>query len=214
MSGIGRLSGRIRSCLERHKDELAASQKLVDRSMNDLLKQRERFATIARRIMKSDVRPRVEEIVRHFPNASIDEHHGDADFHCVCRFAHTPRFPATVTLDICLLPGESNTEITVRYDLEILPLLMKYKRNEEMCFPLTRSDNKIGRWLEDTIVECLDTYLLLESHPLYQKENIVTDPVCGMQISSIAAPSKIEWPDRTIYFCSEVCKEAFLKGDK
>lgn len=209
-----RLSERIRSCLKRHKDEFAESQKLIDESMDELLVKRERFAAIAGRIMKSVIRPRMDELPRHFHNASIVEHHGDADFHCICRFAHVPRFPATVSLDICLLPNESNSEITVSYDLEILPLLMKYKRNEEKTFPLTGSGDEIGRWLEDKIVECLDTYLLLESHPLYQKDNIVTDPVCGMQISSVAAPSRIDWPDRTIYFCSEVCKEAFLKGNR
>lgn len=211
MARTKRLSDKIESCLKRHKREITESQKIVDQSMNELLKQRERFARIARRVIKSVIHPLMEEVTRHFDNAAITECHGDIDFHCVCKFTHTPRFPATVSLDLCVLPAESYTELAVRYDLEVLPMLMEYKRAEEKKFPLDGADESIGLWVEENIVECIETYLRLETHPLYQKENIVIDPVCGMQISSSAATSKIELPDRTIYFCSEVCKEAFLK---
>ncbi len=212
MVWTGKLSARILSRLERHQRELAEQQKQIDNRMIEMLEQRERFAAVARHIAESVVHPRMEELLRHFDNAAIVELHGDTDFHCICEFAHTPRFPATVSFDICLLPGENYTRVTVRYDLKILPVLMEYKRDEEEAFPLEGADTAIGLWVEEKIMEFVETYLRLETHPLYQKENIVIDPVCGMQISSISATSKIEWPDRTIYFCSEVCKEAFLKG--
>ena len=211
MARTKRLSDKIESCLKRHQRELTESQKIIDQSMNELLKQRERFAKIARRVVKSVIHPLVEEVTRHFDNATITECHGDTDFHCVCKFTHTPRFPATVSLDICVLPAESYTGLAVRYDLEVLPVLMEYKRDEEEAFPLEGAGTAIGLWVEEKIMEFVETYLRLETHPLYQKENIVIDPVCGMQISSISATSKIELPDRTIYFCSEVCKEAFMK---
>lgn len=210
----GKLSNRIISCLERHKRELAEQQKHVDSRMSEMLEQRERFAALVRRIVESVVHPRMEELPRHFDNATITECHGETDFHCICEFTHIPRFPATVSFNISLLPGENYTRVTVRYDLKILPVLMEYKRDEEETFPLEGADTAIGLWVEEKIIEFVETYLCLETHPLYQKENIVIDPVCGMQISSISATSKIEWPDRTIYFCSEVCKEAFLKGEK
>ncbi len=214
MAKTGRLSDKILNCLERHQRDLAERQKLIDETMNELLEQRERFAAAARRIMELVIHPRMEELPRHFDNAAITECHGNNDFHCICRFTHIPRFPATVSLDISLLPGESYTGIAARYELEILPALMEYKRDEEMNFPVEGSDEAIGLWVEEKIVECVETYLRLETHPLYQKENLVVDPVCGMQIWATAATSRIEWPDRTIYFCSEVCKEAFLKNSK
>ncbi len=89
---------------------------------------------------------------------------------------------------------------------------MEYRRDKEEDFPLEGADTAIGLWVEEKIIEFVETYLRLETHPFYQKDNIVIDPVCGMQIYSVATTSKIEFPDRTIYFCSEACKEAFLKG--
>ena len=211
MTATGRLSDKILGCLERHQRELADQQKLIDKKMNELLEQRERFAAVARRKVDSVIRPRMDELARHFDNAAITERHGDLDFHSVCEFSHTPRFPATVTFDICLLPGDDYTALTARYSLEILPVLMEFKRDEERGFPLEDADEAMGLWVEEKIVEFVDTYLRLETHPLYQKENIVSDPVCGMQIATTAATSRVVLTGHTFYFCSEVCKEAFLK---
>jgi len=214
MAEIGRLSGRIANSLERHQRELTERQKLVDGTMKELLEQRERFAVVARRILESVIRPRMEELARHFDNAAIIDSHGETDFHCVCKFAHIPRFPATAYLDISLLPGESPTSMTTHYALQIFPVLMEYKHDEDMTFPLDGPDEAIGVWVEDKMVEFIDTYLRLETHPIYQKDNMVSDPVCGMQISAAVATSRVEWSGQTFYFCSERCKGAFLKDHK
>lgn len=208
-----RLSEKILGSLERHRREVAEEQKLIDSRMNALLEQRERFAAVAGRLMESTIRPRMDELARHFDNASTIEQHGNSDFRCSCYFSHTPRFPATVSFSISLLPGKNPTDLTIRYDLHILPMLMEYERDEEKVFTLDNSEG-IARWTEDKILEFIDTYLRLEIHPLYQKENLVLDPVCGMRISAIAAPSRIEMPGRTIYFCSEACREAFSQRDE
>lgn len=210
----GQLSEKILCCLERHQRELAEQQKLTDGTMKELLEQREQFAAVAHRIMDSVIHPRMEELKKHFDNSTTTERHGNSDFHSVCEFTHTPRFPATVSFDICLLPEESSTGLKARYDLEIFPMLMEYKRDEEKDFPLDGADEEIGLWVEEKIVVFVDTYLRLETHPFYQKDNLVTDPVCGMQISAVAATSKIEWSGRTIFFCSELCKEVFSKENK
>ncbi|MBI1919511.1 MAG: YHS domain-containing protein [Geobacter sp.] len=205
------LSDRITSRLERHQLELGERQSSIDFSMKALLDQQERFASVAQQIIGSVIRPRMEELARHFENAELKVLQGNSGFHCVCDFAHTPRFPATVSFDICLLPGESK-DIKVRSDIQIYPILMEYKRDDTMSFPLDGPEEAIGPWVEERIVEFLDTYLRLETHPYYQKDNIVTDPVCGMQISAIAATSKIECGSHTVYFCSDACKEAFSKN--
>lgn len=40
---------------------------------------------------------------------------------------------------------------------------------------------------------------------------IVKDPVCGMVVDPQTAKAKIELGGQTFYFCSENCKQAFLK---
>ncbi|WP_298272390.1 YHS domain-containing protein [Geobacter sp.] len=211
MAETEQLSAKIRRRLDEHGRELAQKQQLLDSSMKEMLDQREWFAAAAYRLLESVVHPKVVELSQQFDNAMVYDRHSGADFHCACQFAHTPRFPATVTLDIGLLPGGADGGMTVRYDLQILPVLMEYKRNDEMGFPLEGADEAVGRWVDEKILEFVDVYLRLETHPLYQKDNIVVDLVCGMPISATAATSRIERHGRTLYFCSEHCKEAYLK---
>jgi YHS domain-containing protein len=45
-------------------------------------------------------------------------------------------------------------------------------------------------------------------------EGLAIDPICGMQIRTADAPATCERDDEHLYFCSDRCKEAFLKGDE
>lgn len=87
---------------------------------------------------------------------------------------------------------------------------MEFRRNTEEVFSL-ESEGPLSGWVEDRILDFIDDYLRLETHPLYQKDNTVIDIVCGMRISSISAASAVERQGETFYFCSEHCKEVFLK---
>lgn len=210
MEKVSRLAERILSRFEQHEHDLADKQRQLDSQMKELLDQRERLALVAKHKIEKVILPRMKELSRYFDNSKVDVLHTDADYNCCCEFAHTPRFPATVRLGIALLPGKNDT-LTARYDLSIFPVLMEFNRNTEEAFPLDCDEEVLGSWVDDRIIEFIDTYLRLETHPFYQKDNTVLDIVCGMRISSTAAASSIEKDGRTFYFCSEHCKEAFIK---
>lgn len=210
MEKVSRLAGRILNRFEQHEHDLADKQQLLDSKMKELLEQRERLSAIARHKIETVILPSMEELVQHFDNSKVEVLHTDADYNCICEFTHTPRFPATVRLGIALLPG-NNDSLTARYDLSIHPVLMEYNRNTEETFPLDCDEELLAGWVEDRILEFIDTYLRLETHPFYQKDNTVLDIVCGMRIPSISATSTAERDGRIFYFCSEHCKEAFIK---
>ena len=209
MEKVNRLSERIISRFEQHKHDLADKQHQLDGRMKELLEQRERLAAVAKHKIETVILPRVEELVRHFDNSKVEVLHTDADYDCICEFTHTPRFPATVRLGIALLPG-NNESLTARYDLNILPMLMEFNRNSEEVFALDCDEELLAGWVEDRILEFIDTYLRLETHPFYQKDNTVIDIVCGMHIPSTSATSTVERDGRTFYFCSDRCKETFM----
>lgn len=211
MERVTSLAERIHNRFEQHRLDLAAKQQQLDSRMKVLLEQRERQSIVVKRAIETFVFPRLEELARHFDNAKVGIIHTDADYNCICEFAHTPRFPATVRLGIALLPG-INESLTARYDLGIFPILMDYTRSVEETFRLEGDDDALAAWVEDRIVDFLDTYLILETHPLYQKDNTVIDIVCGMRIPSTSATSTVERHGRIFYFCSDHCKEAFAKG--
>jgi len=212
MEKVSRLAERILSRLEQHEHDHAEEQQQLDSHMKELLDQRERLASVAKHKIETVILPRMKELSRHFDNSKVDLLHTDADFNCICELVHTPRFPATVKLGIALLP-EKNDTLTARYDLSIFPVLMEFNRNSEEAFPLDCDEEVLGGWVDDRVLEFIDTYLRLETHPFYQKDNTVLDIICGMRISSIAATSSVERHGRTFYFCSEHCKEAFIKGN-
>jgi len=212
MQRLPTLADRILKRFEQHKADLAGKQQQLDSSMKELLEQRDRLGAVSKGMIDKVVLPRMEEVARHFSNAEVEILHTDAGYTCVCKFAHIPRFPATVRLSISLLPG-SIEHFTARYDLDILPVLMEFQRNAEEVFPFEGEDS-LSVWVEDRILDFIDDYFRLETHPLYQKDNTVIDIVCGMQISSISAASIVERHDKTFYFCSEHCKEVFLRNIK
>ena len=203
------LAERISSRLERHERELADKQEQLDSRMKELLEQRERFAAAASQQIEKVILPRMEELNRRFTNGKIELLQNDA-FFIACEFAHTPQFPATVRLSISLSPV-NYAQFVARYNLSILPVLMEYEPHAEEAFPIEGSEDALAGWVEDRILDFVDTYLRLETHPLYQKDNMVVDIVCGMRIPSTAATA-LERHGRTFYFCSEHCKEAFIKG--
>ena len=205
------LAERILGRLEEHRHELADKQQQLDSSMKVLLEQRERLAAVTKQWIETVILPRMEELNRHFDNGKIEVLHTDADFSSICEFAHTPRFPATVRLRIALSPG-NNERLAASYDLDIFPILMEFTRSYEETFPLDGDGEDLAGWVEDRILDFIDTYLRLETHPFYQKDNTVIDIVCGMRIPSTAATGTVERHGRIFYFCSEHCKKAFIDG--
>ena len=205
------LAKRILHRFEQHRQELAEKQQILDENMKELLEQKDRLAVDAKRRIETAILPMMQELLQHFDNGKVEVQLNDDYFGCVCEFAHTPRFPATVRFSIALLPG-NETCYTARSDLNILPVLMEYNRNNEALFLLDGANEDLCAWAEDRILEFVDTYLRLETHPLYQKDNTVIDIVCGMHIAFTAATSSVVRDGRTFYFCSEHCKEAFIKG--
>ncbi len=212
MVKVNGLAERILNRFEQHRHYVADKQQQLDSRMKELLEQRERLAAVTKRKIETVILPRMEELTRHFENAKVEVLHTDADYNCICEFDHIPRFPASVRLGIALLPGKNDT-FTARYDLSIFPVLMEFNRNSEAEFLFDCDEEVLASWVEDRILEFIDTYLRLETHPFYQKNNTVLDIVCGMRIPSISATSTAERHGRTFYFCSEHCKEAFIKGN-
>lgn len=202
------LEKKIIDRLRQHKAQLAEKQEQLDTLMKEFLEQRSRLSVIAEGKINKIIFPRMQQLARQFENAEIQVINTDEGHTCLCKFAHTPRFPATVQVSVALLPVPTE-QLTVRYDLNIFPALMEFCQNAEATIP-TADDESLVAWVEDKILGFLDDYLRLEIHPLYQKDNLVLDVVCGMRISFISASSILEQDGRTYYFCSEHCKQTYL----
>lgn len=193
--------------MARQKAAKAEKAQVIEHDMGTILKQREKFVSESRRIMEAVVRPSVEKLRKQFGNAGIEEGH---ELTCLCRFAPTVQYPARVAVSFSLFPVDAFSKVCVRYTLELLPILMPYRSNDSASFPLSGAEDELSEWVEEKVLEFLDTYLQLEAHPLYQRENVVVDPVCGMRILR-ADSQAAEVHGKSFFFCSRQCREAFLR---
>lgn len=114
------------------------------------------------------------------------------------------RFRATSDSDI--------RKLILNYDLEIVPILMKFDSHAELEMPLEKIDrDAIGRWMDERIMSFVSTYVALHENQFYLSEQMVQDPVSGTQFPKLAAGATLEREGHTYYFVSEETRREFEK---
>jgi YHS domain-containing protein len=112
------------------------------------------------------------------------------------------RFRATSDSDI--------RKLILIYDLEIVPILMKFDAHAELEVPLDRIDREaIGRWMDERIMSFVSTYVALHENQYYLGEQMVRDPISGTQFPKLAAGATLERAGHTYYFVSEETRREF-----
>jgi YHS domain-containing protein len=212
MDDLNGLDQRIREQLAKSEDRARVRQNHVERLMQEWQARLDRYTDLADRLMQTAIRPRAEKLKAHFPNATVPEEKNTRHT-CVYQFAHTARFPATVTLELGITRNGEAATLIVQYNLTILPMFFPFESKDQLCIPLDAVDEeKIARWVEDKIVGFVGTYLRLETAEQYQTENTATDPVCGMQVSKTRPGAKLEYAGQTFYFCLDECRAKFAEN--
>jgi len=215
MGNLDKFSEDIRNRLLQQEKEKGEKLLRVDKQMQKMLEKREKFNETAHRILTSVIEPRMQELARHFENSKLEEPGQAAAFQSSCAFSPTDRFPAKVVLTLSVTPSGDLEQMETHYSLGISPGLIKYKRFDSQNFNIesVSCEEEICRWVETKIFDFIETYLQLETHPEYQKDKFVIDPVCKMRFPLSQAAGKVEKDGSTIYFCSEACKEEFVKNN-
>ena len=128
----------------------------------------------------------------------------------ICRFPHSPRFPATATIEFGVTRDGDARNVAVEYDLHILPAFVPVNARAHLVMPHDAVDEaKVAAWVEEQILCFVDAYLKTETVQEYQDENLVTDPVCGMRINKLSAASEAEYRGVKHFFCTEQCRRQF-----
>jgi YHS domain-containing protein len=158
-------------------------------------------------------RPRLELLVKKF---------GD-------RVQTTPRIvPSTreVTFNfqsrlarVCLKFSASTDrdvqKVILSYDLEIIPVLMRFKPHDEVEFPLNAVDKEaVAKWIDDRIVDFVQTYFSMGENEVYLKDEMVEDPIARVRFPKLAAATTLEWQGKKFYFIGEETRREFAKQNK
>ena len=116
---------------------------------------------------------------------------------------------ARISLRFSVAPDPEVRKLVVSYDLDILPILMKFEKHSEIEFPLEAVDKAaLAQWFDDRIVDFVKTYLALHENQYYLKDHMVEDPVAKVQFPKYAAGATLERDGKTYYFLNEsTCRE-------
>ena len=111
---------------------------------------------------------------------------------------------ARIDLRFGVAPDPDVRNLVFSYDLEIIPILMKYDSHDETAFPLDAVDKAaLGKWFDDRIVSFVKTYLSLHENQYYLKDHMVEDPIAKVKFPKYAAGATLEVDGKTHYFIDE-----------
>jgi hypothetical protein len=122
---------------------------------------------------------------------------------------------ARIGLKLSATTDRDVEKVILSYDLEIIPVLMHFNTHAEVEFPLNAVDKEaVARWIDDRIVEFVQTYFSLGENELYLKDRMVEDPIAHVRFPKDAAATMLEWEGQQFYFIGEETRREFAQQNK
>lgn len=119
---------------------------------------------------------------------------------------------ARIRLTFSVSPDSEVRNLIFTYNLNILPILMKFTSHDEIILPLGQVDKQaLAQWFDDCIVGCVETYLSLHENEYYLKGKMVTDPVAKVTFPKYAAEATLEVDGKTYYFIDRSTCDEFQR---
>lgn len=208
MTEMDSLRTRIEALKTIHRSEEEKEKQDLENEMREREQLRNRFNALADPVFTTIIEPRLRLLADQFDEAEYRlpgaKHHG------IVVFNKNKRLSAVVELAFLITFDDRGT-VHLEYCPRILPILLEFKRRETLELPLDQLDEGlIVKFVEDRIVEFVETYLRLLKDPHYQRENLVTDPVCKMTFNRFIAAAQETYGSQTYYFCVAECHRNFL----
>jgi YHS domain-containing protein len=122
---------------------------------------------------------------------------------------------ARVRLKFSAFTDRDVRKVILAYDLEIIPVLMRFNSHAEAEFPLDAVDpDAVAKWFDDRIVEFIQTYFAMGENEIYLKDEMVEDPVAHVRFPKQAAATTLEWQGHKFYFIGEETRREFAEKNK
>jgi len=168
------------------------------------------FEELSHRLNRDLVKPRLDQMARLFPNASFPEQQKSNGSSCLFEFCD--RFPATAEIEFSIEHDVRFEKVIVHTHTHIMPVFVPYNEQDNLTLPWDRVDDaKVADWVEERLLEFLDTYLRIDAGSDDLAKETVTDPVCGMQILQSDAVASDSYYGHPHFFCSKECLAKFQK---
>jgi YHS domain-containing protein len=122
---------------------------------------------------------------------------------------------ARVRLKFSAFTDRDVQKLILAYNLEIIPILMRFTQHAEAEYPLSAVDKAAaGKWIDDRIVDFVKTYFSMGENEVYFKDEMVEDPVAHVSFPRFAAAASLEWQGKKYYFIGEETRHEFAEKNK
>src|SRR5947209_14325952 len=119
---------------------------------------------------------------------------------------------ARVQLKFSATTDREVQNLMLSYDLRIIPVLMRFKHHDEVEFPLNAVDKEaLAKWIDDRIVDFVQTYFAMGENEIYLQDEMVDDPVAKVRFPKAVAAATLEWRGQKFYFIGEETRQEFEK---
>jgi hypothetical protein len=119
---------------------------------------------------------------------------------------------ARINLKLSASTDREVKNLVLDYRLDLVPVLMQYKQHDRAEFPLESLDDAaVAGWVDDRIVDFVQTYLSLQEDEHYLKDHMVEDPVAHVRFPKFAAAATLEVDRKTYYFISAETRQQYAK---
>jgi YHS domain-containing protein len=117
---------------------------------------------------------------------------------------------ARVTLRFDFVHDEEVRNMILVYDLEILPILMKFDNHSTLELPLADVDVKaVTEWLESRMISFIRSFVELNENQVYLNDQMVDDPVARVRMPKAVARETLDFEGQTYYFISAETRREF-----
>jgi YHS domain-containing protein len=119
---------------------------------------------------------------------------------------------ARVTLRFDFVHDEEVRKMILVYDLEILPILMKFENHSTLELPLVEVDEQaVIDWLESRMISFVRSFVELNENHIYLNTQMVDDPVARIRMPKAVARETLRFEGQTYYFISAETRREFEK---
>lgn len=176
--------------------------------MANVALRRQRCEELASHLIGEVIRPRMETITSYFANANPIDDEGERI--CACALSHSERFPVESTIGFAVEHDVQYVGVVIRFDARMMPTFVPFNEQDKLTLNIKEvDDERVAEWVEQRLLEFLDSYLRIDSSRQCVGHDTAVDPVCGMRISRSKAAATTHSGGHEFYFCCPECLERF-----
>lgn len=119
---------------------------------------------------------------------------------------------ALINLTFSVAPDQKVKHAVVESDLKVVPVLWKFDSHAEFTTPVGNVDaDGLAKWVDDRIMAFVDLFIQIHEDELFEKAEMVEDPVAKVSFPKFAAGATLEQGGKTYFFIDDKSKAEFAK---